>query len=88
MWPIILNALRIYTPYLLLPVTMTVGYVGYNLEDWLFKNVEKKSKSLIEERADRNLDTLEADDPTQVASLNKKTFITKSTLEVNQVRES
>jgi len=88
MWPIILNALRIYTPYLLLPVTMTVGYIGYNLEDWLFKNVEKKSKSLIEERADRNLDTLEAYDPTQVASLNKKTFITKSTLEVNQVRES
>ena len=47
-----------------------------------------QSKSLIDERADRNLDTLEAYDPTQVASLNKKTFITKSTLEVNQVRES
>ena len=42
MWPIILNALRIYTPYLLLPVTMTVGYVGYNLENWLHKNVENK----------------------------------------------
>ena len=42
MWPIIMGALRVYTPYLFLPVTMTVGYVGYNLEDWLFKNVEKK----------------------------------------------
>jgi len=88
MWPIILNALRIYAPYILLPVTMTVGYVGYNLEDRLFKNVEKKSKSLIEERADRNLDTLEADDPTKVATLKEKAFVTKSTLEVNRVRES
>ena len=42
MWPIILNALRVYTPYVLLPVTMTVGYLGYNLENWLRKNDEKK----------------------------------------------
>jgi len=87
MWPIILNALRIYTPYLLLPVTMTVGYVGYNLENWLHKNVEKKPKSLMEERADRNLDSLD-EDPTKVATLKGKTFVPKSSLEVNQVRES
>jgi len=87
MWPIILNALRIYTPYLLLPVTMTVGYVGYNLENWLHKNVEKKPKSLMEQRADRNLDSLD-EDPTKVATLKEKTFVPKSSLEINQVRES
>jgi len=84
MWPIILNALRVYTPYVLLPVTMTVGYLGYNLENWLRKNDEKKPKSLMEERADRNLDSLD-EDPTQVAALKDKTFVSKSSLEVNKV---
>jgi len=73
----------------ILPIAVVVGFVGVTVEGFVRSPAEgTKSKSLIEERADRNLDTLEADDPTQVASLNKKTFITKSTLEVNQVRES
>jgi len=83
MWPIILTALRSYAPYVMLPITMTVGYIGYNLENWMHKNVEKKPKSLVEERADRNLDTLEGDDPTQVATLKGKSFVPKSSLEVN-----
>jgi len=85
MWPLILNALRIYTPYLLLPVTMTVGFIGYNLEDWLRNYEERKPKSIVEERLDRGLDTLEAD-PTKVATLKEKTFASKTSLEVNQVK--
>ena len=42
MWPIILTALRSYAPYVMLPITMTAGYIGYNLENWMHKNVEKK----------------------------------------------
>ena len=41
-------------------------------------------KSLMEERADRNLDSLD-EDPTQVAALKDKTFVSKSSLEVNKV---
>lgn len=85
MWPLILNALRIHTPNLLLPVTMTVGFIGYNLEDWLRNYEEGKSKSIVEERLDRSLDTLEAD-PTKVATLKEKTFVPKTSLEVNQVK--
>ena len=52
MWPIILTALRGYVPYVMLPITMTVGYIGYNLENWMHKNVEKKVsiKAVIRER--------------------------------------
>jgi len=83
MWPVILAA-----EYAVLPVAMVVGFVGYNYENWMHKNVEKKTKSLVEERADRNLDTLQNDDPTRVTTLKGKSFVPESSLEVNKVRES
>jgi len=87
--PILTNFVRKNPRFVILPIAIVVGFVGVNVEGLLRSPAENtKSKSLIEERADRNLDTLEADDPTKVATLKEKAFVTKSTLEVNRVRES
>lgn len=33
MWPILLRGLRVYAPYVTLPVAALVGFIGYNLEN-------------------------------------------------------
>lgn len=35
MWPVLFNALRTYAPYITLPFAGFIGFVGYNLENWL-----------------------------------------------------
>jgi len=72
----------------ILPAAIVVGFIGVSVEGWLRSPAEfTKPKSLMEQRADRNLDSLD-EDPTKVATLKEKTFVSKSTLEVNQVREA
>lgn len=82
--PLLTNFVRNNPRAVILPIAIVVGFVGVNVEGLIRSPAEStKPKSLIEERADRNLDTLEVDDPTRVATLKEKAFVTKSTLEVN-----
>jgi len=72
-----------------IPAAIVLGFIGVNLESWIRSPADStKPKSLVEERADRNLDTLEDEDPTQVATLKGKSFVPKSSLDVNKVREA
>jgi len=83
--PILTNFVRNNPRLVILPVAIVVGFVGVNVEGWVRSPAQgTKPKSLMEERADRNLDSLD-EDPTQVAALKDKTFVSKSSLEVNKV---
>lgn len=35
MWPVVFTALRTYAPYVTLPFAGFIGFLGYNLENWL-----------------------------------------------------
>ena len=35
MWPLVAAYARAYMPYVVMPAAAVVGFIGYNLEDWL-----------------------------------------------------
>ena len=53
---IILAASRVYLPWVLLPFTMTIGFIGYTLE-WKIRGnkVTEAPKSIAEQREERRL---------------------------------
>ena len=83
-WPLIVAAARTYAPYVVLPIAVVVGSVGYFIETRV-RNSEKWAKekpSTLEERTLRQLDTSE--DPTNVQSLKYKEGIPGTIFERNQ----
>lgn len=83
-WPVILAAARTYAPYVVLPVAVVVGSVGYYVENRV-RTSEKWSKekpSTMEERTLRQIDSL--DDPTKVQSLKYREGIPQTIFERNQ----
>ena len=55
-WNIILSGARSYAPWIMLPVTVTVGFIGYNLE-WAVRSSKpvEAAKSTQEQREERRL---------------------------------
>jgi len=51
--PWLLSLARAWAPRLMLPFSMVIGYVGYNLEDWLSDKHTPSRKSAIERREER-----------------------------------
>ena len=83
-WPLIMGAARTYAPYVVLPIAVVVGSVGYFIETRV-RNSEKWAKekpSTLEERTLRQLDALE--DPTDVQSLKYKEGIPRTMFDRNQ----
>lgn len=83
-WPLIMGAARAYAPYIVLPVAVIVGSVGYFIESRVRKNDKwnKEKPSTLQERTLRQLDALE--DPTKVQSLKYKEGIPTTMFERNQ----
>jgi len=83
-WPVIMAAARRYAPYVVFPVAVAVGSVGYLIETRV-RNKEKWAKekpSTLEERTLRQLDALE--DPTRVQSLKYNEGIPTTVFDRNQ----
>ncbi|KAL4238969.1 hypothetical protein ACF0H5_003673 [Mactra antiquata] len=56
MWNIVYAALRSYAPIVVLPVAITVGFIGYNVEGWVSdKQTEGRTMTFAEERDERKL---------------------------------
>ena len=56
MWPAILAFGRAYAPYIVMPVAGVVGFIGYNIEDWLSDKHTPFRESTIERREKRRED--------------------------------
>lgn len=55
-WNIVMSGVRRYAPGIMLPVTITVGFIGYNLE-WAVRTSKpvETVKSTQEQREERRL---------------------------------
>lgn len=63
-WQLVLNAVRTYAPWVMLPITITVGFIGYNMEQWI-RNPQSQSISSMsteERRKERQLRELSVSD--------------------------
>ena len=82
MWPIILNAVRVYAPYVVWPVAAVVGFIGYNIETGIRGQAglqtPAKDHSIIDEREERYLRENREKDFTEVESLKDRKFIPKT----------
>ncbi|XP_046382747.1 small integral membrane protein 12-A [Ischnura elegans] len=84
MLPVLFNFLRIYAPYITLPVAAVIGFVGYQLESRLSDRYTPVEPGSIEERREERL--LKEDlgkDLTNVDSLKDKKFVPKTVFERN-----
>ncbi len=57
-WFQVFRIVRVYAPWVLLPVTMTIGFIGYNLETAArtrYGKTIEQPKSIEEQRQDRRL---------------------------------
>jgi len=59
--PWVLSLARAWAPRVMLPFSMVIGYIGYNLEDWLSDKHTPSRKSAIERREERRANEGEAD---------------------------
>jgi len=59
--PWVLSLAKRLAPRIMLPFSMFIGYVGYNLEDWLSDKHTPSRKSAIERREERRASEGEAD---------------------------
>ena len=53
MWPLIAAYARTYMPYVVMPVAVVVGFIGYNLEDWVSDKHTPHRDSALERREER-----------------------------------
>jgi len=75
MFPLLWAALRTYSPAILLPITATVGFIGYKLEWWIKAGQDQAldKESVSQRREDRMLDQIAEKDTTNVDSILKNT---------------
>ncbi|OWF37588.1 Small integral membrane protein 12-A [Mizuhopecten yessoensis] len=85
MWPVVAALARTYAPYLLFPVTATIGFFGYMYESNFRQiNVPFKSTTIQEERDQRKLEEVkEQTDLTNLKSLKSKPNVPTSILDRN-----
>ena len=87
MWPIIFSAMRTYSPYILFPVAVVIGAIGYTIENKVIRRKVTPSRtlSIAEEREERFLAQLDkTKDVTQVESLMHHTFVPGAVLDRNK----
>lgn len=53
MLPILVNLMRPYVAYITFPVALVFGFVGYNIEGWVSDKYTPYSKSVQEQRKER-----------------------------------
>jgi len=53
MWPVIAAWVRANMPLVVMPAAVVVGFVGYNLEDWLSDKYTPHRASALERREER-----------------------------------
>ncbi|KAH9420095.1 small integral membrane protein 12-A [Dermatophagoides pteronyssinus] len=90
MIPALIAVARVYAPYVMLPVAMVIGAIGYNIE-WAIRDPNKpkgdQKPSVELERNERLLQQLLAtekiEDLTNVESLKQKSFVSKTIFEQN-----
>jgi len=71
MWPILFNLLRTNAPLVMLPVSLTVGFIGYQIESRVRGDGSNDRSSTIEKRSERNLDEIDFEDPNFLENLTK-----------------
>ena len=60
-WNVIINAVRVYAPWIMLPITMTIGFIGYNFENLLRGSKSlPKVESTLERREERRLKEMQS----------------------------
>lgn len=87
MWPIIIGVMRTYAPYVLLPVSATIGFLGYMYES-NFRDIHNpyKSTTIQEERDQRKLEEMKKEeDLTDITSLKSKPGVPKTILDRNNL---
>ena len=75
MFPVLAAFLRSYAPIVMLPVSFTVGLIGYNFEWWLRDNKVTDVESVNDQRKQRQqeeLNKLNIDDFDSVYDKNKQ----------------
>ena len=84
MWPAIL-AIRSFGPYILMPVAIVGGTIGYFIESWISDRKTPAINQSIEDiRVGRMIQKELSCDPTKVESLKEKKFVPKSIFEHEQ----
>lgn len=60
-WNIILSGVRSYAPWIMLPITITVGFIGYNVE-WAVRTPQlvEPPASTQERREERRLKDIDS----------------------------
>ena len=53
MWPLIAAYARTYMPYVVMPAAVVVGFIGYNLEDYVSDKHTPHRDSALERREER-----------------------------------
>ena len=79
----ILAFLRMYAPYITLPIAAVVGVIGYNLESLISDKYTPYQKSIEEKRQERLLEENLTKDVTSVDSLKERKFVPRTILERN-----
>ncbi|KAK7103637.1 hypothetical protein V1264_018502 [Littorina saxatilis] len=81
-WPLIVNAVRVYAPWVTFPFAVVIGFIGYNVEGWVRgdKKSPFKEEGIKDERSNRVLEQNSHTDCTEVDSLKAKTFVPKTML--------
>ncbi|XP_055628222.1 small integral membrane protein 12-A [Toxorhynchites rutilus septentrionalis] len=69
MWPILLNFLRANAAYITLPIAGIIGFIGYNIENFVSDKYTPYSPSIQEKRAERITDEGSLKDATKVEKL-------------------
>jgi hypothetical protein len=68
-YQLIINLVRTYAPWIMLPVTITVGFIGYNMERWFRRpNYVEPPKSTEEKRQERLLKDIDVSNETRTRS--------------------
>lgn len=84
MWPLIMHFVRTNAVYMTFPVALVVGFVGYNFEAVIGRAESPwKTKSIQEERDERQFKELKEHSPSDVPSLKSKMDIPKTVLNRN-----
>jgi len=55
MWPVIAAWARTYAPYIVMPLAGVVGFVGYNIEDWVSDKHTPYRESTLDRREARRI---------------------------------
>ena len=83
MWPILMNFLRAYAPFVTLPAAAVIGFVGYKIESLISDKYTPSIQSIEQQREERRLKDLEEKDVKEIDTLKEKKFVPRSIFEKN-----